>query len=104
MTLASVRETLVGRAESVASAAVSPAGWFVLWALALATRLGAAFYLPNAEQDGYSDAVISGRLSAALASGHFRLSDLYGFWLPLFQFVSALPNIWVHDPLLCGKV
>jgi hypothetical protein len=72
--------------------------------MALVVRLWAAFYLPNAEQDGYSDAEMIARLSASLAGGHFRLADLYGFWLPCFQFVAAVPNIWLHDPLLAGKI
>ncbi len=78
--------------------------WTVLWSTALATRLWAAFYLPNAEQDGYSDAETIARFSASLASGEFRLADLYGFWLPLFQFVAAVPNIWLGDALLAGKI
>ena len=78
--------------------------WILLWAVALAVRTWAAFFLPNAEQDGYSDAEMIARLSASLAGGHFRLTDLYGFWLPLFQFVAAVPNMWLHDPLLAGKL
>jgi hypothetical protein len=78
--------------------------WIILWVVALTTRLAAGFYLPNAEQDGYSDAETIARLSAALASGQFHLSDLYGFWLPLFQLVAAIPNLCVGDALLCGKL
>lgn len=78
--------------------------WLVLWLIALAVRLWGAFYLPNAEQDGYSDAVTIARLSASLAGGHFHTADLYGFWLPLFQFVAAVPNLWMRDPLLAGKI
>lgn len=104
MTSVVARSAARNREDNAERTSVPPAVWIVLWLLALATRLGAAFYLPNAEQDGYSDAETIGRLSAALASGHFHLADLYGFWLPLFQFVSALPNIWIDNPLLCGKV
>ena len=78
--------------------------WIIVWVLALASRLWAGFYLPNAEQDGYSDAETIARLSAALAGGQFQVSDLYGFWLPLFQLVAAVPNLWVGDALLCGKI
>src|SRR2546423_559326 len=78
--------------------------WIILWTLALGTRVLAGFYLPNAEQDGYSDAEMIARLSAALASGQFGVADLYGFWLPFFQLVAAIPNIWLGDPLLCGKI
>ena len=104
MTTASELSVHSTRAGSNERTAIPAAVWIILWLLAMATRLGAAFYLPNAEQDGYSDAETIGRLSVALGSGHFHLTDLYGFWLPLFQFVSALLNIWVGDPLLCGKV
>jgi hypothetical protein len=78
--------------------------WLIVWAMALATRIWAGFHLPNAEQDGYSDAETIARLSAALASGHFRVADLYGFWLPLFQLIAAVPNLWLDDPLLCGQM
>src|SRR3954451_8193484 len=104
MTTASAQSVGVPRTANADETAVRPAVWIVLWLLALATRLWAAFYLPNAEQDGYSDALTIERLSTALASGHFRLADLYGFWLPLFQLAAAVPNIWIHDSLLSGKV
>ncbi len=81
-----------------------PSIWVALWLIALASRLWAAFYIPNAEQDGYSDAETIARLTAGLSNGQFRLADLYGFWLPLFQFVAAILNIWLRDPLLSGKV
>ena len=76
--------------------------WAILWSIALATRLPAAFLLPNAEQDGYSYAETIARLSANL--GHLRLTDLYGFWLPLFQIAAAVVNRWIDNPLLTGKI
>lgn len=94
----------VGSRDAKATPSVGFSIWIALWLLALATRLWAAFYLPNAEQDGYSDAETIARLSAALAGGQFRLADLYGFWLPLFQLVAAVPNIWLNDALLAGKI
>ena len=81
-----------------------PGIWIALWLVALASRLWAAFYIPNAEQDGYSDAETIARLTAGLSNGQFRLADLYGFWLPLFQFIAAILNIWLRDPLLSGKI
>ena len=83
---------------------IGPSFWIAVWVLALVSRLWAAFYLPNAEQDGYSDAETIARLTAGLSNGQFRLADLYGFWLPLFQFVAAILNIWLRDPLLAGKI
>jgi hypothetical protein len=70
--------------------------------IALASRLSAALFLPNAEQDAYSYAEIIARISTNL--GHFRLTDLYSFWLPLFQFTAAIPNVWIDNPLLIGKI
>jgi hypothetical protein len=78
--------------------------WVVLWASALVSRLIAALLLPNAEQDGYSYAELATRWSAALSAGHFRLSDLFGFWLPLFQFATAILNVWIGNSLLTGKI
>jgi hypothetical protein len=78
--------------------------WIILWAIALATRLLAAFLLPNAEQDGYSYAEIIARWSASLSEGHFRLADLFSFWLPLFPFAAAIPNVWIGNSLMTGKI
>jgi hypothetical protein len=78
--------------------------WIAVWLFALGTRLTAAFLLPNAEQDGYSYAEIIARFSAQLSSGHFRLTDLFGFWLPLFQITAAVPNVWIGNALIAGKV
>lgn len=78
--------------------------WIILWVIALATRLSAAFLLPNPEQDGYSYAEIIARWSASLSEGHFRLADLFSFWMPLFSFVAAIPNVWIGNPLMAGKI
>lgn len=78
--------------------------WIAVWLFALGIRLTAAFLLPNAEQDGYSYAEIIARFSAQLSSGHFRLTDLFGFWLPLFQITAAIPNVWIGHALIAGKV
>jgi hypothetical protein len=76
--------------------------WIILWAIALAVRIPAAFLLPNAEQDGYSYAETIAWLSANF--GHLRLKDLFGFWLPLFQITAATLNAWIDNPLLAGKI
>jgi CHASE2 domain-containing sensor protein len=78
--------------------------WIILWVTGLAMRLLGAFLLPNAEQDGYSYAEIIARWSASFSAGHFRLADVFGFWLPLFPFAAAIPNIWIGNPLLVGKI
>jgi Gpi18-like mannosyltransferase len=76
--------------------------WIVLWLVALATRLIAVFWLPNAEQDGYSYAEKIAWLTANLA--HLHWQDLYGFWLPLFQLASACLNVCLGNALLAGKI
>jgi hypothetical protein len=78
--------------------------WAALFAIALTTRALAASFLPNAEQDGYSYAEIIARLSQHLQTGQLHVSDLYGFWLPLFQVTAAALNLGIHDPLIAGKI
>lgn len=78
--------------------------WIAIWFVALAVRLTAAFLLPNAEGDGYCYAEIIAHLSAQFSAGHFRVADLFGFWLPLFQVASAILNVWIDNPLLTGKI
>src|ERR1700737_3296032 len=76
--------------------------WIILWLVALVARLPAAFLLPNPEQDAYSYAEIIARLSANFA--HLQSADLFGFWLPLFPLAAAIPNLWIDNPLLVGKI
>jgi len=83
---------------------ISPLFWSALLVIALAIRLWGVWYFPTAEQDGYSDAETIARFSADIAAGTFSFSHLYGFWLPLFQLAAAIPNIWLHDPLLAGEI
>jgi hypothetical protein len=83
---------------------ISPFLWSALWMIALAIRLWGVWYFPTAEQDGYSDAETIARFSAEIGAGTFSFSHLYGFWLPFFQLVAAIPNIWLNNPLLAGKV
>ena len=94
---------------TIASAALSRSSlpvavWIFLWLAALASRLAAAFLLPNAEQDGYSYAEMTARLAEKLRACSFHLTDLFGFWPPLFQFIAAIPNIWIHNGLVAGKL
>ncbi|MDB6148368.1 MAG: hypothetical protein JWO45_2032 [Spartobacteria bacterium] len=88
----------------VAEREATPSTWALIWAIALVSRCCVALILPNAEQDGYSYAEIITRLSGLMASGNFRPADLFGFWLPLFQFVSAILNLFIHNPIVAGKI
>lgn len=78
--------------------------WIAVGLIALSTRLAAAFLLPNAEQDGYSYAEIIARFSAQFSAGHFQLTDLFGFWFPMFPLTAAIPNLWIDNSLVTGKV
>ncbi len=78
--------------------------WLILWLVALAVRIWGLWYFPTPEQDGYSDAETIARFTADISNGNFPISHLYGFWLPLVQLIAAVPNIWLHNPLLAGEL
>lgn len=39
-----------------------------------------------------------------MSGGTFALTDLYGFWLPLYQFICALVNVFVRNGFYTGKI
>ena len=51
----------------------------------------------------HSYAEIIARLTAQFETGHFQLSELYGFWLPLFQVAAAILNLFIHSPIVAGN-
>jgi len=67
-------------------------------------RLVGAFALPNAFGDAYVYIRDIGTMSTNLAKGTFALTDLYGFWLPLYQFISAVLNIFIRNGFYAGKI
>ena len=67
-------------------------------------RLLGAFFLPNTFGDAYVYTRDIGNLSTKLKAGTFALTDLYGFWLPLYQFVAALINVFVGNGFYTGKI
>ncbi|MEY2484747.1 MAG: hypothetical protein QOH39_395 [Verrucomicrobiota bacterium] len=101
-TAALITNKSVARLDRARSVPVST--WVVLWGIAIASRVAAAVLLPNAEQDGYSYAEAIANLSGRIAGGSFHVTDLFGFWLPLFQFFSAILNLFVHNPIAVGKI
>ena len=60
--------------------------------------------LPNAFGDAYVYIRDIGTMSTKLSRGTFALIDLYGFWLPLYQFISALINVFVRNGFYAGKI
>jgi len=67
-------------------------------------RLLGAFFLPNAFGDAYVYIRDIGVMSTKMRGGTFAITDLYGFWLPLYQFLSALINVFVGNGFYAGKL
>src|SRR6266576_4878625 len=67
-------------------------------------RIAGAFFLPNAFGDAYVYIRDIGTMSTKMANGTFALTDLYGFWLPLYQFISAVVNVFLRNGFYAGKI
>lgn len=78
--------------------------WLTLFVVAAVPRLLGAFFLPNAFGDAYVYIRDIGVMSTKLRAGTFAITDLYGFWLPLYQFLSALINVFVGNGFYAGKL
>jgi len=77
--------------------------WWFLLVLASLPRLLGAFFLPNTFGDAYVYIRDIGNLSTKIKTGTFAVTDLYGFWLPLYQFISALINVIIGNGFYVGK-
>src|SRR5882762_7474134 len=78
--------------------------WATLVLISGVPRIAGAFFLPNAFGDAYVYIRDIGTMSTKLSHGTFALTDLYGFWLPLFQFVSAVVNVFLRNGFYAGKI
>src|SRR2546421_1347495 len=78
--------------------------WLVLFLLSAIPRILGAFFLPNAFGDAYVYIQEIGTLSTKMSTGVFRLTDLFGFWLPLYQFLSAIVNLPFRNGFYSGKL
>jgi hypothetical protein len=78
--------------------------WVILAAIAGTPRLLGAFFLPNTFGDAYVYIRDIGTLSTKIRAGTFAFTDLYGFWLPLYQVISALINVFVGNGFYVGKI
>jgi hypothetical protein len=78
--------------------------WPTLLIVSVLPRLLGAFFLPNAFGDAYVYIRDIGTLSTRMANGSFHVTDLFGFWLPLYQLISALLNIIVRNGFYSGKI
>jgi Dolichyl-phosphate-mannose-protein mannosyltransferase len=78
--------------------------WPTLILVAAIPRILGAFFLPNAFGDAYVYIRDIGVMSTKMRSGTFAITDLYGFWLPLYQFLSALINVFIGNGFYAGKL
>src|SRR5688500_413915 len=78
--------------------------WIFLFAVAALPRLLGAFFLPNTFGDAYVYIRDIGALSTKIKAGSLALTDLYGFWLPLYQLIAALVNVFVGNGFYTGKI
>ena len=78
--------------------------WILLFAVAAIPRLLGAFFLPNTFGDAYVYIRDIGALSTKLKAGTFVITDVYGFWLPLYQFIAAVVNVFVGNGFYTGKI
>jgi dolichyl-phosphate-mannose-protein mannosyltransferase len=78
--------------------------WLILIVAATVPRVLGAFFLPNAFGDAYVYIRDIGVMSTKMKAGTFAVTDLYGFWLPLYQFFSALLNVFIGNGFYAGKL
>lgn len=78
--------------------------WPAIFLVAALPRILGAFFLPNAFGDAYVYIRDLGAMSTRMRAGTFALTDVYGFWLPLYQFIAALINVVVGNPFYSGKL
>jgi len=78
--------------------------WPTLLIVSALPRILGAFFLPNAFGDAYVYIRDIGSLSTKISTGSFRLSDLFGFWLPLYQLIAAAVNLIVRNGFYSGKI
>jgi hypothetical protein len=78
--------------------------WPALVLISGIPRIAGAFFLPNAFGDAYVYIRDIGTMSTKLRNGTFALTDLYGFWLPLYQFISAVANVFLGNGFYAGKI
>ena len=78
--------------------------WAALVLVSGVPRFLCAFLLPNPDGDPYSYLEAIERLRASIAGGRFSIRDTFGFWLPLYQFLTALLSLVVDHPIYVSKM
>src|SRR5436305_12256459 len=78
--------------------------WLAMISVSATPRILGAFFLPNAFGDAYVYIRDIGAMSIKLSAHTFALTDLFGFWLPLYQFTCAVINLFVGNGFYVGKI
>ena len=78
--------------------------WPALVLISAVPRILGAFFLPNIFGDAYVYIRDIGNLSTKIKAGTLALTDLYGFWLPLYQVIAATINVFVGNGFYASKV
>ena len=67
-------------------------------------RILGAFLLPNAFGDAYSYLEAIEAMRSKMADGTFAIKDLYGFWLPMYQFICATVSLLFGHTFYVAKL
>jgi len=67
-------------------------------------RVLAAFLLANPDGDAYAYINQIESMRASLSAGTFSIKNLFGFWLPTYQFICAVISLFVDHPIYVSKL
>src|SRR5260370_12937840 len=56
---------------------------------------------PFGDAFSYIETIVANR--ADLVTGNFSLNNLYGFWLPLYQFFCSIISVVINQPLYVAR-
>src|SRR5262245_27067024 len=67
-------------------------------------RILGAFLMPNAFGDAYSYLEFIEAMRSKMADGTFAIKDLFGFWLPMYQFICASASLLFGHTFYVAKL
>ena len=67
-------------------------------------RILGAFLMPNAFGDAYSYLEFIEAMRSKMADGTFAIKDLFGFWLPMYQFICAATSLLFGHTFYVAKL
>jgi hypothetical protein len=101
-------KTTSSQTPDVRASALSGGRSIPLWAgLILVSgvpRILGAFLLPNAFGDAYSYLEAIEAMRSKMADGTFAITDLLGFWLPMYQFICATVSLFFGHTFYVAKL